>query len=117
MPEFEIRALLFFALIAEIFALVLVNRSFGASFLNALVWRNTALRNIAITITGVTALILLLPSAQIVLKFGSIAWSDVGLALGLGAVLFVLVEGSKPAFRRLTVDFARHRKRPSEVPP
>ena len=116
-PELEIRAQIFFAIVSEVFALVLVNRSFGASFRHVLVWRNKALHKIAIAITGVTALILFLPSAQIVLKFGSIAWSDVGLALGLGALLFVLVEGSKPAFRRLTVDFTRHRKRPSEVPP
>lgn len=102
MPETELRALTFFALVAQIVALILVNRSFGASLRQALVRHNAALRYIALTITGVTALILFLPSAQALLKFGSIAWSDMVLALGLGVVLLLLLEGCKPLVRRLT---------------
>jgi len=102
MPEVELRALTFFALIAEIVALILVNRSFSASLGQALVRHNAALRYAAVAITGVTALILFLPQAQAMLKFGSIAWSDMVLASGLGVVLLVLLEGCKPLVRRLT---------------
>ena len=102
MPEVELRALTFFALIAEIVALILVNRSFSASLGQALVRHNAALRYVAVAIAGVTALILFLPQAQVLLKFGSIAWSDMALAIGLGVVLLVLLEGCKPLVRRLT---------------
>ncbi|MFA6124491.1 MAG: cation-translocating P-type ATPase [Sphingomonas sp.] len=102
MPEIELRALTFFALIAEIVALILVNRSFNASIGDALVRHNAALRYVAVAIAGVTALILFLPQARLLLKFGSIAWSDMALAVGLGIVLLVLLEGCKPLVRRLT---------------
>ncbi|MEO6214884.1 MAG: cation-translocating P-type ATPase, partial [Sphingomonas sp.] len=102
MPEAELRALTFFALIAEIVALILVNRSFSASLGQALVRHNAALRYVAAAITGVTALILFLPSMQALLKFGSIAWSDMALAAALGGGLLLLLEACKPLVRRLT---------------
>jgi Ca2+-transporting ATPase len=100
MPEPELRALIFFALVAEIVALILVNRSFNASLRDALVRHNAALRYVVAAIVAVTAAILYLPWAQSLLKFGSIAWGDMGLAAGLGAVLLVLLEGCKPLVRR-----------------
>ncbi len=101
MPEAELRALVFFALIAEIFALILINRSFGASLGKALVRQNAALLYVALAIIGVTALILFLPQAQALLKFGLIAWSDMAMAIGLGVILLVLLEGCKPLVHRL----------------
>jgi Ca2+-transporting ATPase len=100
MPESELRALTFFALIAEIVALIFVNRAFSASLGEALVRHNAALRYVAAAIIGVTALILFLPSAQVLLKFGSIAWSDMALAMGLGVGLLLLLEACKPLVRR-----------------
>ena len=102
MPETELRALTFFALIAEIVALILVNRSFSASLGQALTRHNAALRYVAAAIASVTALILFLPSAQALLKFGSIAWSDMALAVGLGIGLLLLLEACKPLVQRLT---------------
>lgn len=107
MPEVELRALTFFALIAEIVALILVNRSFSAALGEALVRHNAALRYVAVAIVSVTLLILFLPQAQTLLKFGSIAWHDMALALGLGVLLLVLLEGCKPLVRRLTAYRAR----------
>ncbi len=101
MPEAELRALVFFALIAEIVALILVNRSFSASLSAAFNGHNTALRYVALAIAGVAALILFVPQAQIWLKFGSIGWSDMALAIGLGVVLLILLEGCKPGVFRL----------------
>ena len=102
MPEVELRALIFFALIAEIVALILVNRSFSASLGEALVRHNAAMRYVAVAISGATALILFLPQAQTLLKFGSIAWSDLAMAVGLGIILLVLLEGCKPLVRQIT---------------
>ncbi|WP_442852550.1 cation-translocating P-type ATPase [Sphingomonas sp. PAMC 26617] len=107
MPEAELRALIFFALISEIVALILVNRSFSAALGEALVRHNAALRYVGVAITGVTGVILFLPQAQALLKFGSIAWTDMALALVLGVVLLVLLEGCKPLVRRLLARGAR----------
>jgi len=96
----EVRAITFFALIAEIVALILVNRSFSASLGTALVRHNTALRYVAAAIAGVTALILFVPSAQVLLKFGAIAWGDMALAGGLGILLLLILEVCKPFVRR-----------------
>ena len=106
MPEDELRALIFFALIAAIVALILVNRSFNASIGDAFGRHNSALRYVAVAIVGVSTLILSLPSAQTLLKFGAIAWSDMALAVGLGASLLVLLEGCKPLVRRFQARIA-----------
>ena len=103
MPEIELRALTFFALIAEILVLILVNRSFSASLGDALTRHNAALRYVALAITGVTALILFLPRAQALLKFGSITWNDMALAAGMGMLLLVLLESCKPFVQRIAV--------------
>ncbi|OQW75097.1 MAG: ATPase [Proteobacteria bacterium ST_bin13] len=101
MADAELRALIFFALIAELIALILVNRSFGASLGEALSRPNAALRYVVLAIAAITALILFLPSAQALLKFGAIAWTDMVLAAGLGVVLLVVLEGAKPLVGRL----------------
>ena len=105
MPEAELRALVFFALIAEIVALILVNRSFSASLGQALIRHNAALRYVAAAIASVAALILFLPAAQTLLKFGSIAWSDMAFAAALGIGLLLLLEACKPLVRRHTGRF------------
>jgi Ca2+-transporting ATPase len=112
MPETEVRALTFFALIAEIVALILVNRSFSASLGDAFVRHNAALRYVAAAIASVTALILFLPSAQALLKFGSIVWSDITLAVGLGVGLLLVLEACKPLARQRTGRVARVRSTP-----
>lgn len=110
-PEIELRALTFFALIAQIIALILVNRSFSASLGDALIHHNAALRYIAVAITGVTALILFLPQAQALLKFGSIAWGDMALAIALGFLLLSILEGCKLLVQRLMTREAPVRNR------
>jgi Ca2+-transporting ATPase len=117
MPEAELRALVFFALIAEIVALILVNRSFSAALGGAFTRPNAALRYVAAAIAGVTSLILFVPQAQALLKFGSIAWSDMALAVGLGIILLVLLEGCKPLAHRLTVRLVANSARAPAMAP
>ena len=102
MPEDEVRALVFFALIASLVALILVNRSFSASIGRALTRHNSALVYVGLAIAVVTALILFLPSAQVLLKFGSIAWSDMAIAGAVGGGLMLFLEACKPLVRQLT---------------
>jgi Ca2+-transporting ATPase len=115
MAEAELRALIFFALITQVLALTLVNRSFGPSLGAAVLRDNMALRTVIAAIAAVTALILLVPWAQALLKFGSIAWSDMALAAGLGVLLLIALESCKTLARLpavglwLTTHFAQTR--------
>ncbi|GAA4415001.1 hypothetical protein GCM10011450_15580 [Advenella faeciporci] len=52
---------------------------------------------------SVTALILFLPAAQELLKFGSIAWEDMLVSLGLGIGLLLVLEGCKPLVQRMSL--------------
>ncbi|PLC53580.1 ATPase [Pollutimonas nitritireducens] len=103
MPEVEVRALIFFALIAQIVALILVNRSFTASLGDALTRKNAALAYVAMAVAGVTALILFLPAAQELLKFGSIDRREMLLAVGLGVGLLLVLEGCKPLVQKISL--------------
>ena len=100
MPEAELRALMFFALVAAILALILVNRSFSASLLDAVTRHNAALRYVIVAIAAITGVILFWPRAQKLLNFGSITWEDMTLAAGLGVALLIALEGCKPFVRR-----------------
>ena len=111
MADPELRALVFFALISAIVALILVNRSFTASLGDAFVRHNAALRYVVVAIAIVTTLILSLPRAQALLKFGSIAWTDMGLAIGLGLTLLVVLELCKPIVRHLAAKMMTARSR------
>ncbi|SDA16576.1 cation-translocating P-type ATPase [Sphingomonas sp. NFR15] len=101
MSDTELRALMFFALVAEIIALILINRAFGSSIGQAVARANAALRYVLGAIASVTVLILFVPQSQALLKFGSIRWSDMALALALGMVLLILLEACKPLVRHL----------------
>ncbi len=112
MPEAEVRGLTFFALIAEILALILVNRSFSTSLRDALRRQNAALRYVLATVAAVTALILFLRPAQRLLKFDALAWSDMVLALALGVLLLVLLERGKELVRRMLPKLPRETRLP-----
>lgn len=103
MPETELRALMFFALIAAVLALTFVNRSFSAALGQALLRPNTALRMVLLAVTAITGAILFIPGAQTLLKFGKIAWSDMALAGGLGILLLVLLEVGKVVLGRFLI--------------
>lgn len=101
MPAAEIRALIFFALIAEILALILVNRSFSASLGQAFRRTNSALRYVLLSICAISSLILFWPAAQRLLQFATIAWSDMAMAAGMGVTVLVVLESSKVVIQRL----------------
>lgn len=92
MPEPEIRALTFFALIAAILALILVNRSFSTSIAQALGRQNRALAWVFAAILAISALIVLVSPIQILLHFERVRWIDLAVAGGAGGLLLVLLE-------------------------
>ncbi len=100
MPAAETRALIFFALIAEILALILVNRSFSALIGQAVRRTNSALRYVLVSVCAITGLILVWPATQRLLQFGSIAWSDMAMAAGMGFAVLVVLESAKAVIQR-----------------
>jgi Ca2+-transporting ATPase len=94
-PEAELRALTFFSLIATIIALILVNQSHRATLRGLIARPNKVMLYVTAIIATVSILILAIPPAQSLLQFGSIVWTDMALALGLGAGLLAFLEGCK----------------------
>ncbi len=91
-PDDEVRALVFFALIASIVALILVNRSATASLAQAFTRRNVALRYVFAVVLAVGLVIQFVPAVGGLLKFGSLGWFDLPIVLGTGVVLFLTLE-------------------------
>lgn len=99
-PGSEVRALLFFSLVASLLALVLVNRAFNRSLLGALIRGNVALRYIGGGIALVTLVIVASSSARAVLQFGTVRPVYVGVALATGGLLLLLLEATKVGWLR-----------------
>jgi Ca2+-transporting ATPase len=103
MPEGEVRALAFAALVLTNIGLVLVNRSFSSSL-----WRAVSRRNPALWIVLGVALPLLLAGvswqpAQAIFRFGPLHADDLAICLGAAAGLLVALELLKRLWRaRLT---------------
>jgi P-type Ca2+ transporter type 2C len=100
MPEPDARELIFLSLIVSIVALILVNRSFETSLLEAFTRKNMMLRYVLGSVLTVLMLTLLIPAFRTFLKFGPPDWIHVAGALGLGAALLVMLEWLKPFANR-----------------
>ena len=101
MPEGEVRALTFFALVAAILALILVNRSFSTSVMQALQRTNAALWYVFGVVAAISALIMLVPALQRILQFEHLQASDLAVAAAIGGALFLLLELLKPLAKRV----------------
>jgi Ca2+-transporting ATPase len=95
MPEAEVRALVFFALVGAILALILANRSFDASIRHAVFRGNAALRYVLGAVMAMVAVSLLVPPIRELLKFGPLHGDDLALAAGSAVLLLLLLEGVK----------------------
>ena len=115
MPEAEIRALVFFGLVASILALILVNRSFSTSLLQAVGRGNMALRYVFAAVIAISALIAFVPPIQTLLRFSNLRPLDFGIAVAIGATLFVILETLKPFAKRAILDSPEQRPTMSAV--
>ena len=84
MPETELRGLIFLALIASILALILVNRTFSTSLIQAFVRGNVTLRYVYGSIAALTGVILLVLPVRDLLKFGPLHGPDLVVVAGAG---------------------------------
>jgi P-type Ca2+ transporter type 2C len=103
-PENEVRALAFFGVVASILALILVNRSFSTSLLQALGRGNTALRYVFTAVIAISALIASVPQIQSLLRFGNLRLVDFGIAVTVGIALFIVLELLKPLAKRAILE-------------
>ena len=100
MPEAEARALAFFSLVIAILALILVNRTFGASVVSALRRPNAALKYVALTVAGALGATLAVPPISNLFRFGPLHANDLLLVAGTGLFLLIILESMKPRWRR-----------------
>ncbi|RWA61980.1 MAG: cation-translocating P-type ATPase [Mesorhizobium sp.] len=91
-PENELRALTFFALVVSIVGLVLVNRAFSASLASALLRPNRALGAVIAIDSTVLGLVLLWPSANALFQFEPPRLSDLAAVLAAAVGLVALLE-------------------------
>jgi Ca2+-transporting ATPase len=100
MPEDELRALAFFALVMSIVGLILVNRSFSASLWAALRRPSPVLLIVLAVVAISLSLSLLWPAARELFKFGPLHPDDLALTLGAAAALLLTLEAIKPLWRQ-----------------
>jgi Ca2+-transporting ATPase len=99
MPENELRALAFFALVLTIVSLIFANRSFSRSLVSAFVRPNWALAAVLATVGASLLLTLFWPFARDLFRFGPLHADDMALALGAGAGVLIALELLKPGYR------------------
>jgi Ca2+-transporting ATPase len=95
MPENEVRALAFFALVVTIVSLIFVNRSFGASLASAFRRPSTALVVVLVAVPAMLATTLVWPFASALFRFGPLHVDDLALTLTAGLVALGALELAK----------------------
>lgn len=97
--EGELRGTVFFALVGIILSLVLVNRSFSASIVTALLRPNIAFGAVAVLVAFVLALAAFVPAVGNLLGIASLGRADGLIALGASGFVLVLLEAIKHFWR------------------
>jgi Ca2+-transporting ATPase len=95
LPEGDVRALVFTALVLANVGLILVNRSFDSSVWQALARPNPALRFLLAGVVLVLALALFFPPARAIFRFGRLHWDDLSVCLIVGVANLILLEKLK----------------------
>jgi P-type Ca2+ transporter type 2C len=100
MAEGAVRELIFLSLIASIVALILINRSFKTSLVEAFTRKNIVLRYVLGIVAAALTMTLIIPALRTLLKFGTPDWRYAVAAIAFGAFLIILLELLKPYANR-----------------
>ena len=100
LPDDDVRALTFVSLVLVDLALVLVNRSFGASLRDLVGQRNRTLMWISAATVALLALILALPLGRELFRFGPLHVDDLLAVAAVVAGVVVVLEWLKRFWRR-----------------
>jgi Ca2+-transporting ATPase len=101
MPETELRALTFFALVLTIVSLIFVNRGFSASLIAAFRRPNPALIWVLAGVSATLGLTLAWPFAADLFRFGPLHADDLLITLGAGVAALLTLEALKMGYRRI----------------
>ncbi|MGJ5176181.1 cation-translocating P-type ATPase [Bradyrhizobium oligotrophicum] len=112
MPEDEIRALVFFALVFVIVSLVFVNRSFSSSLRDAFTRPNRVLLLVIAIVVAVLATSLTWPVAAALFRFGPLHADDLAVTVGAGLATLIVLELSKFPLRAA---LTRRAAKPAQV--
>ena len=97
----RVRALLFFALVGAIMALVLVNRSFSTSLMSALCRHNASLRYVVAAVLVACGMIVLLAPLRRILDFATLGVMELPVLIATPLVVLGLCEFVKGQRRRI----------------
>ena len=95
MPENEIRAMCFFALVANILGLILINRSFYPSLITSLIHPDRALLSILALVLGALTLTLAINPIADLFKFGPLHLDDIAIIISASISLVLGLEAFK----------------------
>jgi len=101
MPDTELRALTFFALVLSFVGLIFVNRSFSASLLTALRRPNAMLAGMLGIVAVVLIASLAWPWLRDLFRFGPLHLDDLGLTAAAALVVLIVLELVKPLWRKM----------------
>ncbi len=104
MVEADLRVLVFTSLVLINMGLILVNRSFNASLVRALLQPNRALWMLLGTVSALLATAILWPPARSLFHFGRMHWSDLAVCLGIGLSSLIGLEFIKSIWFRAPAD-------------
>ena len=101
MPEADLRSLVFTSLVLINIGLILVNRSYTSSLVQAFMRPNRALWILVAAITALLATALAWPAAQSLFHFGRLHWNELALSATAGFFSLFILEAIKSKwFRR-----------------
>ncbi|SEP32567.1 Ca2+-transporting ATPase [Rhodospirillales bacterium URHD0017] len=99
MPENELRALMFTSLVLTNVSLILVNRSFSSSPVDALRRPNLFLWLLLIPVAGLLAIALMWPPAMQLFRFGPFHVHDLAVSVAAALGVLLIAEAIKPLWR------------------
>jgi len=95
MSEPDLRTLVFVSLVIINMGLILVNRSFDSSLLQAVARPNPTLWMLLGGVTGLLGIAVYWRPAQNLFHFGMLHWGDLAACAGVGAVSLIILEALK----------------------
>ncbi len=106
--EERVRTIAFLSLVLGILGLILVNRSYSASVIRALIRPNRPLAIVAGLVFAILALAQFVPPVTDLFRFARASWSDLALVGGASLATLLLLETIKPWWRTRLFPEIRH---------
>lgn len=122
------RVLLFTSLVLINMGLILVNRSFKASLVRAILQPNRSLWILLGTVSVLLAIAILWPPARSLFHFGRLHWDDLSICAAVGVSSLIALEALKSVWfrhpagvigepKRISIDDSHGRQKPTRFPP